>query len=76
MPCLTVDMGIETMSITILVDLISNMYQDEPQQTRSKVPVINDKSIMVLQKFSCSETKAGVQIYQYLIGTNYMQKYK
>lgn len=73
---LIADTRIGTMSITILVDLISSIYQDEPQETSSKVPIIKDKSIMVLQRFSCSETKAGVQIYQHLIGTNYMQKYK
>lgn len=37
---LTVDKGIET--IIILVDLASNIYQNEPQQTSSKVPIVKD----------------------------------
>ena len=37
---LTVDKGIET--IIILVDLASNVYQNEPQQTSSKVPIVKD----------------------------------
>lgn len=40
---LTVDRGIETTSIIILIDFASNVYQNKPQQTSSRVCIIKDK---------------------------------
>lgn len=41
---LTVDKGTETPSISFSVDFDWNVYQEEPQQTRSKVPMAQDSA--------------------------------
>lgn len=77
-PYLTVDTGIETMSIIILVDLISNIYQDEPQQTKQSPHHKRQKhhaapEILLLRNQSWGSDLSAFNRHQCKIQ---MQKYK
>lgn len=61
---LIVDKGIETTSAIILVDFASNVYQNEPQQTSSKVPIVRDQASWRLRKQTWSSSPSTLKRYQ------------
>ena len=58
---LIVDKGIETTSASILVDFASNVYQNEPQQTSSKVPIVRDQASGCLRNQSWSSSPSSLK---------------